>query len=81
MQTSLVDLILVCVVGAVFLVALRGGNWGWAAYEPKAPYKRGMLAKFFDLFWGWADYKPQDWSKALYKRGYDGNRSSERYSF
>jgi hypothetical protein len=29
MQTWLVDLILLAVVGAVFLIALRGGKIGW----------------------------------------------------
>jgi hypothetical protein len=80
MQTWLVDLILLVVAGAVFLIALRGRKIGSLTIALRGrkidsptgsgSFKGGPLGKFFDLFWGWADYKPQDWSNAPYKRGY-----------
>jgi hypothetical protein len=54
MQTLLVDLILAAVVGAVFLIALRGRKIGFGKGSPDSE----PLAKFFNLFWGWGEYPP-----------------------
>ena len=72
METLRVDLILAAVVGAVFLIALRGRKVGWGKGSVTVFESSGMepLARFFNLFWGWADYTPKDWSGAPYKRGY-----------
>ena len=72
METFRVDLILAAVVGAVFLIALRGRKVGWGKGSVTVSGSSGMepLARFFNLFWGWADYAPKDWSSAPYKRGY-----------
>lgn len=72
METLRVDLILAAVVGAVFLIALRGRKVGWGKGSVTVSGSPGMepLARFFNLFWGWADYTPKDWSSAPYKRGY-----------
>ena len=45
MQTLRVDLILAVVVGAVFLIALRGRKIGWGKGSPGA----GSLATFFEF--------------------------------
>ena len=76
MQTLLVDLILAAVVGAVFLIALRGRKIGWGKGS-----MGGSLAEFFDPFWGWADYTPKDWSNAPYKREHSARRSSVSYGW
>ena len=70
MQTLRVDLILAAAMGAVFLIALRGGK---VQLIPKREFQEMAHmgpARFFALFWGWADYRPKDWSRAAYKRGY-----------
>ena len=79
MQTWLVDLILLVVAGAVFLIALSGRKIGSLTIAltgrkidsptGSGSFKMGPFAKFTDLFWGWADYAPMDWSSAPYKRG------------
>jgi hypothetical protein len=81
MQTLRVDLILVVVIGAAFLIALGGRKLGWTKGSLTGSYRTEPLsgfgyfrmepfAKFFNLFWGWGDYTPKDWSSAPYKRGY-----------
>lgn len=79
MQTLRVDLIVVVVMGAAFLIALGGGRLRWrkgsltGSYrmEPRfRSFRIEPFAKFFNQFWGWADYTPKDWSSAPYKRGY-----------
>jgi hypothetical protein len=80
MPTFLVDLILAAVVGAVFLLALRGRmiGWGKGSLNLTGPrsFRMGPFAEFFNLFWGWADYTPKDWSNAPYKREHSARRAS-----
>jgi hypothetical protein len=80
MDSLRVDLILVAVVAAVFLIALAGRKIGsltisFGGRKIDSPassrsFRMGPLAKFTNLYWGWADYTRKDWSDAPYKRAY-----------
>jgi hypothetical protein len=79
MDSLRVDLILVAVVAAVFLIALGGRKIGsltisFRGRKIDSPtrsksFRMGPFAKFTNLYWGWADHAPKDWSDAPYKRG------------